>query len=70
MEIDDQFIGTNTALQVGYTEKAGECDWTVSEKFSVATKENVGVCQFIGIDAGMHLPLKPGNEYRLTSLEG
>jgi hypothetical protein len=68
-EIDDQFIGTNTALQVGNT--AGDtCDFTISEKFSVATRDTVGQCQFIGITSGPGKPLKGANEYRLTSLEG
>ena len=67
-EIDDQFIGTNSALQVGNT--AGDtCDFTNSNKFSIATKDTVGQCQFIGITSGPGKPLKGGNEYRLTSLE-
>jgi len=68
-EIDDQFIGTNTALQVGNT--AGDtCDFEDSLKYSVASKDVVGQCQFIGIPGGAGQLLKGGNEYRLTSLEG
>jgi len=73
LEIDDQFIGTNTALQVGYTDNnacGATCDWTNSIKFDIATKDLVGQCQFIGIPTGMGKPDMPGNEYRLTSLEG
>jgi hypothetical protein len=68
-EIDEQYIGTNSALQVGNT--AGDsCDFEFSLKYSIATKDNVGKCQFIGIPAGQGKPLRAGNEYRLTSLEG
>jgi hypothetical protein len=69
-EIDDQFIGTNTALEVGNT--AGDtCDFTIREKFSIATKDTVGQCQFIGIASTQPgQPLKGANEYRITSLEG
>jgi hypothetical protein len=68
-EIDDQFIGTNSALQVGNT--AGDtCDFTDALKYSIATRDSVGQCQFIGIPSGAGKPLKGGNEYRLTSLEG
>lgn len=67
-EIDDQFIGTNSALQVGNT--AGDtCDFTNSVKFNIATRDLVGQCQFIGITSGLGKPLKAGNEYRLTNLE-
>jgi hypothetical protein len=67
-EIDDQFIGTNSALQVGNT--AGDtCDFEFSLKYNIATRDTVGKCQFIGIPAG-HGPLRAGNEYRLTTLEG
>ena len=73
LEIDDQFIGTNTALQVGYTDNNGcgaTCDWTNSIKFDIATTDLVGQCQYIGIPTGMGKPDMPGNEYRLTTLEG
>lgn len=68
-EIDDQFIGTNSALQVGNTE-GDTPDFTYSLKYSIATRDMVGECQFIGIPAGQGKPLRGGNEYRLTSLEG
>jgi hypothetical protein len=68
-KIDDQFIGTNSALQVGNT--ANEtCDFQHSFKFSIASRYMVGKCQFIGISSGIGQPLKGGNEYRLTSLDG
>lgn len=69
LEIDDQFIGTNTALQVGYVESE-TCDFTDSIKFDIATDALVDQCQYIGIPTGMGKPDMPGNEYRLTSLEG
>ncbi|KAF2429790.1 hypothetical protein EJ08DRAFT_661467 [Tothia fuscella] len=66
--IDDQFIGTNSALQVGNT--AGDtCDFGNSVKFNIATRDTVGQCQFIGINSGPGKPLKGGNEYRLTNLQ-
>lgn len=68
LEIDDQFIGTNTALEIGNSD-ADTCDWTHSIKFNIATKDDLKKCQFVGIPGGMHTPLLPGNEYRLTSLE-
>jgi hypothetical protein len=67
-EIDDQIIGTNTALEVGVASSAS-CDFTHSVKFNVATKDLVGKCQFIGIPQGQGKPLAAGNEYRLTSLQ-
>jgi hypothetical protein len=67
-EIDDQFIGTNSALQIGNT-GGDTCDFTNSVKFNIATKDIVGQCQFIGITSGPGKPLKAGNEYRLTSLQ-
>jgi hypothetical protein len=67
-EIDEQFIGTNSALQVGNT-GGDTCDFTNSIKFNIATKDIVGQCQFIGITSGPGKPLKAGNEYRLTSLQ-
>jgi hypothetical protein len=67
-EIDDQIIGTNTALQVGVT-SSDQCDFAHSIKFNVATKDLVGKCQFIGIPQGQGKPLSPGNEYRLTNLQ-
>lgn len=67
--IDDQFIGTNSALQVGNTAGAN-ANFTFALKYSIATKETVNVCQFIGIPAGQGKPARGGNEYRLTSLEG
>jgi hypothetical protein len=68
-EIDDQFIGTNSALEVGYA-TGDTCDWTHSLKYSVATRDTVGQCQFIGIPTGMGKPTMGGNEYRLTTLMG
>jgi hypothetical protein len=67
-EIDDQFIGTNSALQVGNT-PGDTCDFGNSVKFNIATRDTVGQCQFVGITSGPGKPLKGGNEYRLTSLE-
>ena len=67
-EIDDQIIGTNTALQVGVT-NSDQCDFTESIKFNVATRDLVGKCQFIGIPQGQGKPLAAGNEYRLTNLQ-
>ena len=68
--IDDQYIGTNSALQVGNT-NSGNCDFTNSVKFSIATRDQVGKCQFIGIpQAGPGKPLLPGNEYQLAPLMG
>ncbi|KAF2668193.1 hypothetical protein BT63DRAFT_425512 [Microthyrium microscopicum] len=69
-EIDDQFIGTNTALQVGSAADGDACDFGSAIKFSVATRDSVGQCQFVGIPGGQGKPLRGGNEYRLTSLEG
>jgi len=68
-EIDDQFIGTNSALQVGNTDGETCDDFTHSLKFSIATKENVGKCLFVGIPTGMGKPLRGANEYRLTTLQ-
>jgi hypothetical protein len=68
-EIDDQFIGTNSALEVGLASSADKCDFTHSVKFSIATRENVGKCLFIGIPQGQGKPLGQGNEYRLTTLQ-
>lgn len=73
LEIDDQFIGTNTALQVGYTDTVANgdsCNWTDAIKFNIATDALVDQCQYIGIPTGQGKPDMPGNEYRLTSLEG
>lgn len=67
-EIDDQVIGTNTALQVGVA-SSDQCDFTNSIKFNVATRDIVGKCQFIGIPQGQGKPLGAGNEYRLTTLQ-
>lgn len=67
-EIDDQIIGTNTALQVGVA-SSDQCDFTQSIKFNVATRDQVGKCQFIGISQGQGKPLGAGNEYRLTNLQ-
>lgn len=67
-EIDDQIIGTNTALQVGVA-SSDQCDFTESIKFNVATRDQVGKCQFIGIPQGQGKPLGAGNEYRLTNLQ-
>jgi hypothetical protein len=67
-EIDDQFIGTNSALQVGNTD-GDTCDFEHSIKFNIATRDTVGQCQFIGIPSGMGKPLRGANEYRLTNLE-
>ncbi len=67
-EIDDQFIGTNSALQVGTTD-GDTCDFTNSLKYSIATRDTVGECQFIGIPSGAGKPLRGGNEYRITNLE-
>jgi hypothetical protein len=71
-EIDDQFIGTNSALQVGNAAGGAcgeDCDFTNSVKFNIATRDLVGKCQFIGIASGPGKPLKGGNEYRLTNLQ-
>jgi hypothetical protein len=67
-EIDDQFIGTNSALEVGVTD-GDTCDFTHSLKYSIATRDNVGECQFVGIPTGQGKPLRGGNEYRLTTLQ-
>jgi hypothetical protein len=67
-EIDDQIIGTNTALQVGVA-SSDQCDFTHSIKFNVANRDLVGKCQFIGIPQGQGKPLGTGNEYRLTNLQ-
>jgi len=67
--IDDQFIGTNSALEVGYSTE-DTCDWTYGLKYSIATRDTVGQCQFVGIPTGMGKPTRSGNEYRLTTLEG
>lgn len=67
-QIDDQIIGTNTALQVGVA-SSDQCDFTNSLKFNVATRDLVGKCQFVGIPQGQGKPLGAGNEYRLTSLQ-
>ena len=69
-QIDDQFMGTNSALQVGNT-NSGNCNFTNSVEFSIATRDQVGKCQFIGIpQAGPSKPLLPGNEYQLAPLMG
>jgi hypothetical protein len=68
-EIDAQFVGTNSALQVGNT-PGDTCGWGTALKYSIATRDTVGECQFVGIPSGPGQPLKGGNEYRLTSLEG
>ncbi|KAF2103986.1 hypothetical protein NA57DRAFT_70198 [Rhizodiscina lignyota] len=70
IEMDPQFIGTNTALQVGNTDGdiCSEDTFQHSEKFSIATNATLNQCQYIGIPNG-HGPDLPGNEYRLTSLE-
>ena len=66
--IDDQFVGTNSALQVGNTNSKA-CNFTNSEKFSLASKHVVGKCQFIGIpQQGPGKPLLYGNEYQLAPL--
>jgi hypothetical protein len=67
-EIDDQFIGTNSALEVGVTD-GDTCDFTNSLKYSIATRDTVGKCQFVGIPTGQGKPLRGGNEYRLTTLQ-
>lgn len=64
--IDDQIIGTNTALEVGIASST-ECDFEHSVKFKVANKDVVDECQFIGIPTGQHKPTVAGNEYRLTN---
>lgn len=69
IEIDDQFIGTNTALQVGNSGEGACNDFERSEKFSIATRDDVGKCLFVGITGGMGKPLVGGNEYRLTTLQ-
>ena len=66
--IDDQIIGTNTALQVGVA-SSDQCDFTESLRFNVATRDLVGKCQFIGIPQGQGKLLGAGNEYRLTNLQ-
>ena len=66
--IDDQFIGTNSALEIGVA-SSNSCDFTNSVKFNIATRDSVGKCQFIGIPQGQGKPLGAGNEYRLTTLQ-
>lgn len=84
--IDDQFIGIlappssrvswltpagkNAALIVGNSPNH-MCNFTKSVKFSVANRENVGKCQFVGIpQAAPGKPLLAGNEYQLGTLQG
>jgi len=67
--IDDHFIGTNSALEVGYS-TGDSCDWTYGLKNSIATRHTVGQCQYVGIPTGTGKPTRAGNEYRLTTLQG
>jgi hypothetical protein len=68
-EIDNQFIGQNAALQVGNADTFA-CDFTKSIKFSIATRDQLGKCQFIGIpQPGPGKPLLPGNEYQIAPLQ-
>lgn len=67
--IDDQFIGTNSALQIGNSNDE-TCNFTNSIKIPIATRDDIGICQFIGIpQKGPGKPLLVGNEYQLTTLQ-
>jgi len=68
VEIDDQFIRTNSALQISYSPYYS-CDFAYNVTFSIATRDKLAYCREVEVPWFELLGRKPGNTYRITTLE-